>query len=262
MVKSRFKNALLVATASAALLSAGAANASVLLDFEAFDSNGLKNQEEILNFYNGGTGSMGSGPGPSDGVTFSANALASISLTDGGGTGNFKNAPSKPTANFFTAGTGLTLAAEVMNSTGFTNSLSFFYSSNSIAVGGVSPSVTVYSGPNGTGSVLASLLDLADTMNNGTSCSSSNPPPSNCGLFNNWVSESVSFSGTAESVVFAGSVNRIGFDNITLGAVPAPIMGHGLPSGLAVAGILFGAKLLQRSRRRRSLGVGIPRNAV
>jgi hypothetical protein len=34
-------------------------------------------------------------------------------------------------------------------------------------------------------------------------------------------------------------------------AVPAPLIGHGLPVLLAVGGLLFGAKLLKRGRRRR-----------
>ena len=37
-------------------------------------------------------------------------------------------------------------------------------------------------------------------------------------------------------------------------AVPAPLVGRGLPVALAFAGILFAAKLLQRSRKPRSLG--------
>jgi hypothetical protein len=34
-------------------------------------------------------------------------------------------------------------------------------------------------------------------------------------------------------------------------AVPAPLIGHGLPALLAVGGLLFGAKLLDRGKRRR-----------
>ena len=34
-------------------------------------------------------------------------------------------------------------------------------------------------------------------------------------------------------------------------AVPAPLIGHGLPVLLAVGGLLFGAKLLERGKRRR-----------
>ena len=39
--------------------------------------------------------------------------------------------------------------------------------------------------------------------------------------------------------------------------VPAPLIGHGLAVVLAVGGVLFGAKLLERSRKRRSCGTAI-----
>jgi len=40
-------------------------------------------------------------------------------------------------------------------------------------------------------------------------------------------------------------------------AVPAPVIGHGLPSVLAIGGVLFGAKLFQCGKKRRSLGTAI-----
>jgi hypothetical protein len=55
-------------------------------------------------------------------------------------------------------------------------------------------------------------------------------------------------------------------DNITINepytAVPAPPIGRGLPVLLAVGGILFGAKLFARTRRRRWLGTAIPHAAA
>lgn len=41
------------------------------------------------------------------------------------------------------------------------------------------------------------------------------------------------------------------------GYAPAPPIGHGLPGILAVAGVLFGAGLFERSRKRRSPGTAI-----
>jgi hypothetical protein len=41
--------------------------------------------------------------------------------------------------------------------------------------------------------------------------------------------------------------------------VPAPLIGHGFPVVLAVGGLLFGAKLWERSKSRRSFGTAIPR---
>ncbi len=80
---------------------------------------------------------------------------------------------------------------------GFTTGFSFFYADQV----GFTGNVTVYSGANGTGSVLASL---------------SLPPTPN--PYNVWVPVGVTFSGTAQSVNFGGSANFIGFDNITLGS--------------------------------------------
>jgi hypothetical protein len=230
MIKSRLKNALLAATASTVLLSAAEAHATVVLTFE-----GLQNQEEILNYYNAGLGSKNSGPGPNYGITFDSNGLASIENSQPGGTGNFSGEPSPHTAAFFGNAT-----SGVMNVTsGFTDELSFYYSA--VAPG----SVTVWSGSGGTGTELASLSLLA---------TQTFPPPSGTTTYHTWDPESVSFSGTAESVVFSGSGNQIGFDNVTVGAVPAPLVGHGLTGVLAVGGILFGAKLLERGRRRRLPG--------
>jgi hypothetical protein len=39
--------------------------------------------------------------------------------------------------------------------------------------------------------------------------------------------------------------------------VPAPVIGHGLPGVLAISGVLFGAKLFRRSKRRRLPGTAI-----
>jgi hypothetical protein len=55
----------------------------------------------------------------------------------------------------------------------------------------------------------------------------------------------------------AGVTFVTGFAPFPVQAVPAPVIGHGLPVVLAVGGVLFGAKLLQRSRKRRSFGAAI-----
>ena len=44
--------------------------AAVVLTFE-----GLQNNEQVLNFYNGGSGGSGSGPGPNYGITFGSDSL-------------------------------------------------------------------------------------------------------------------------------------------------------------------------------------------
>jgi hypothetical protein len=40
--------------------------------------------------------------------------------------------------------------------------------------------------------------------------------------------------------------------------VPAPIIGQGLPVALAIGGLLFGARLWERSKQHRSLGTAVP----
>ena len=56
------------------LLSISSANA--LASVFTLNFSGLQNNEEVLSYYNGGTGSLGSGPGPSYGITFSPSFVA------------------------------------------------------------------------------------------------------------------------------------------------------------------------------------------
>lgn len=169
------------------------ADSQAVLTFE-----GLNDLEFIGDFYNGGTGGSGSGPGANFGITFSANAQAIIDA-DAGGTGNFGGEPSPSTIMFFLGGTGATMNVPA----GFTTGFSFFYS----AINNPG-TIRVFSGPDGTGTELASL-NLPVTASNG-----GDPT----GLFSPLVPVGVSFSGTAQSVDFGGTIDQIGFDNITLGS--------------------------------------------
>ncbi len=163
-----------------------AANASIVLTFE-----GLGDQAPIGSYYDGGGGG-------NYGITFGANSLSIISV-DAGGSGNFNGNPSGKTVAFFLSGAG-----DVMDKpTGFTTGFSFYYSA--IVYPGT---VTVWSGLDGTGSLLASV-NLPVTPSGGGSCDTSYCP---------WFPAGVAFSGTAESAVFSGTANYIGFDNITLGS--------------------------------------------
>jgi PEP-CTERM motif len=192
------KKAFLVFALTMVFWTVAAQAGTIVLTFE-----GLQNNEQVLNYYNGGLGGNGSGPGPNYGIVFGSDSLAIISEA-AGGTGNFDGAPSMPTVLYFLSGPG-----DVMNvAAGFTTGFSFFYSSP-FATG----SVTVYSGLNDTGTVLASL-SLPSTPNGTTF----GPPCS--GLYNYcpWIPVGVSFSGTAMSVDFSGTANFIAFDNVTLGS--------------------------------------------
>src|SRR6266567_1103633 len=173
---------------------AGAASAQVLT-FE-----GLKDQEPVLNFYNGGLGGSGSGPGPSYGITFVANSLALIEA-DQGGSGNFKLEPSPKTIVFFLTG------SDIMNiPAGFQTGFSFYYTA------AFQPGiVNVWSGLNATGTLLASVtLPVTGNGAGALGCNGHNFCP--------FVPKGVAFSGTALSVDFGGTANQIGFDNITLGS--------------------------------------------
>jgi hypothetical protein len=224
--KPSTKTKLAISSLAVLALTAGMSVAQAqILTFE-----GLQNLEPIDNYYNGGFGGDGSGPGPNYGITFGADSLAIIA-DSAGGSGNFSGNPSGDTIAFFLSGPG-----DIMDkASGFNTGFSFYYSSQSQANTGSEGAVTVWSGPDGTGSELADI-PLADT-------------PNTAG-YNVWDPIGVAFSGTAESAVFTGGANFIGFDDITLGSsVPDTQTvpdGGGLTldliAGLALAAAGFVAK--------------------
>lgn len=172
----------------------------VTLTFE-----GLHDGETVNNYYNGGLGGDGTGPGPNYGITFGQDTLALIS-TGAGGNGFFSGNPSGNTVAFFVSGPGV-----IMNvAAGFTTGFSFYYAATQPG------SVTVYDGPDGTGNVL-STINLPENV------STSNCPTDAGGnlIYCNWQVSNNAFAGTAKSVNFSGSADFIGFDNITVGASTA-----------------------------------------
>lgn len=215
---------ILVCLAVAACALAIPASAATVLTFE-----GLRDNEAILNFYNGGTGSLGSS-GPNYGIGFGADSLALIDA-DAGGSGNFANEPSPNTIAYFLSGSGV-----VMNvAAGFTTGFSFYYTSSTAG------SVTIWDGLNATGNLLGTINVAANAFDG---C-----PGDPSGPFNCWSAIGAGFSGTAMSVDFGGTANQTGYDNITLGDVrpgdvPEPgtyaLMGTGL------------AALMYVVRRRRT----------
>jgi hypothetical protein len=217
---------------AAAMLVSSSALSQTVLTFE-----GLKDQEPVNNFYNGGTGGLGSGPGGNFGITFTPTSLAIIEAAQGG-SGNFSGEPSPKTILFFLTGT-----ATMNVASGFTNGFSFYYSA--VNQPGV---VNVWSGPNATGTMLASLA-LPVTPSGGPGCT---------GSFCPWFPIGVTFSGTAHSVDFGGTVNQIGFDNITIGsATPGgasnptvPTLGDPALIALAILLSLIGMVAVARYRKR------------
>jgi len=218
----RLANLVKMAAALALMGAAIQASASpITLTFE-----GVGDQASVNNFYNGGTDSAGNS-GTNYGINFSTSSLGLID-SDAGGSGNFANEPSASTILFFTSG-----AAATMNvAAGFDTGFSFYYAAFS------SGFVNVYDGLNGTGNVLATI-NLAALPNN---CSG-DPTGGAC----LWTPIGVAFAGIAHSVDFGGTVNQIGFDNITLGA--ADPAGIPEPGSMALLGLGLAAMAARRRKQ-------------
>ncbi|WP_262408448.1 PEPxxWA-CTERM sorting domain-containing protein [Sphingomonas sp. JC676] len=212
---------LAIALAGTLLAVAAAAPASAQsLNFAGLNGDA---QELVLEYYNGGTGSLGSGPGANYGISFSNNAIACS--VQPGGSCNSGGLPTGGNLLFF-----LTGAASTMNvAGGFNTGFSFFYSAvNNPAF------VNVYSGLNGTGTLLATLnLPVTPSMPGDPACGG--------GGFCPFVPIGVSFAGTALSVDFGGSANQVAFAAITInsatpGGVPEPAAWGMLIGGFGLAG--------------------------
>ena len=201
--------------------SASAVGATpILLNFE-----GLKNLQQVGNFYNGGAGG-------NYGVTFSPTATALIDQ-DAGGTGNFAKEPSPSTIMYFGQPN---LSASMSVAGGFT-SISFWYTSLWFPA-----SVAVLGGATGT-TVLASqtLLGL----------------PSGCGgdptgTFSCWKQITLNFSGAAQSIAWTGVGNFLGVDNILINSTidrSAPAVPEPTSFVLFGTGAMMAAALLRRLRK-------------
>lgn len=212
------KNMLAIVCAVALLAVALPVGATtVVLDFE-----GLSDNEVIGDYYNGGAG-------PDYGIGFSPNALAIID-GDAGGSGNFGGEPSPDTVLYFLTGPAATMNVAAGFDTGF----SFYYSAVN-----QSGSIVVYDGLNATGNVLANLY-LPITPSDGGDPS---------GSFSPFYPIGVAFSGIAMSVDFGGTVNQIGFDNITLGSDSPEV----IPEPLTMIAVFTGVAGLARYVRKRRI---------
>ncbi len=185
-----------------ALCSGGASAAGAVLTFE-----GLQNFEQVANYYNGGNGSLGTGPGPAYGVTFSAFGLAYIPGQQSGMVTPFPGDPSPPTVlllDNLNGPAGFPTSMTMDSVSGFAQDLSFY----EIYIG-TNGSVQIYSGPDGTGTLLAQqALPMTGTLLSNA-------------VFTGPID--VPFSGTAHSAVFTGGNNQLALDNIALlGPVPEP----------------------------------------
>ena len=204
---------------------------TIALTFE-----GLRNGEEVLNYYNGGFGSDGSGPGPNYGITFNSDAQA-FTQDEVGGSGNESGLPSPVTSLIFLNGSAATMNVPA----GFTTGFSFYYSA--IADPGT---INVWSGLNDTGTLLATLTLPVTPSEVGSNpqCTMADEP------FCPFFPFGVSFSGTAMSVDFGGTVNEIAFDNITLGSsVPVGNAPEPITFGLTAVGCALLMVIYKLNRR-------------
>lgn len=186
MCNRYLKAALVTATTCVA---AAASHATVIkLDFE-----GLGSEAQIGEFYNGGTDSMGNA-GTNYGISFGTNTLA---LQESDPYANFSRTPSGETIMFFLTGTAILNYAP-----GFSDGFAFYYSTVYFAA-----KVQVYDSLNATGNLLGEIQ--LGALGYG-------PDPDND--YSNWAIGSLSFAGTAKSINFGGTVNKVAYDNITFGS--------------------------------------------
>ncbi len=225
MTRQRSTTCLLAALLA---LCADRAFASTVLTFE-----GLQNFEGVANYYNGGMGSLGSGPGPEYGVTFSTYALAYIPGLQNGPVTPYPGDPSPPTVLLLfnqasPIGAGYPTSFTMDVQAGFSSAL-YFYDLNI----GTAGTVKIYSGTDGTGSLLASQsLPTTPAAFGGPT--------------------DVTFSGTAYSAVFSGGNDQLAIDNITLAPAAAPE-----PSSVVVLALGVGGVASISRRRRRTPQPGL-----
>jgi hypothetical protein len=210
----------------------GAAAGGTLLTFDT-----LKNFEQVGNYYDGGMGSLGSGPGPNFGVTFSSQAFAYVPGEQSGTVTPFPGDPSPPTVlllgdftNGFAQGAPLTMTMDVAG--GFGGALIFY----DLAIVRAA-TVTIWSGLDGTGTQLAQLsLTLVPVTSEVFSAATA-----------------LSFAGTAHSVVFAGGNDQLALDNISFQSVPEPTSWLLLALGLGSSVVFLRGR---RHPNARVAGIG------
>ncbi len=208
----RSLNAVLIVTV-VLLVSVSSARANTSTP-ELMNFNYLPNLQSVGSFYDG---SGGNGI-PNYGVSFS-NFWGLRS-----GNGSFSADPTKTPIVFIntlaTGNAGPSVTGTMTVGPGFSNGLNFLFSADFGS--NQSELITIWSGANGTGTVLATLR----LYTNDSGCN-----------YCLWTAASTSFSGTAHSVTFSGPADEMGITDITLGstrtAIPEPSPLYLLGTGLA-----------------------------
>ena len=190
-----------------------------------FDEAQLKNDnnDPILNYYDGGMTYLGVGPGPNFGVTFTLNARLFTNAT--GLIGTFTQ-PGILQLFSDTAQEGEPIQMTMNVAGGFGNQVAFDYADIDST-----GEMKIYSGANGTGTVLADVMLKPTSGQTGP------------GIF---VPDTVKFSGVADSIVFDGGNKQLAIDDIVLTSVPEPPAWSLIALGSALYGATFYLRRMQK----------------
>jgi hypothetical protein len=171
---------------------------------ELLNFGGLQNMQQIGTTYSG--------------VSFSSNILV-LHAVGQNGSGAFAPDPTQTPTIFLNGVTGSAATGIIDVAAGFSTGIQFYFTA------GFGESVTVWSGYNGTGTILATLA-----------LSPNNLPCTGFPSYCNWTSARLAFSGTAKSVTFTEPANGLGIADITLNsttsAIPEPSSIYLLATGL------------------------------
>ena len=185
---------------------------------DQLDFNNLQSGEEVLGYYDGGFGSLGTGPGPNLGVTFTADF---VTVAQGVFGPPFQ-------AEELTSTSGIMDVLPAFGGDGGT--FSFYYSNSGPDDG----TVSLYSGLDGTGSLVTTI---------------SLPPSATFSA----ASPLEGLPGPFESAIFAGTAGTLVFDNVTFSP---PGVGPVLPEPSSISLLLIGLLAVWLTARKSIADLG------